>query len=179
MNGPADADERLVYDGLVFDVYRRPVRVAPDRIIEYETVRCPDAVRVYPVTGDGRLLMISELRPELGRRVLRVVSGRIEPGEAPLAAAGRELREELGVTGGRAECFATSRPMLKVEHTLHHVLVRDFEQGAAALEPGEDVAEHAVALDELEQLAWGGEVVEDAIAFNLLRLRRMLARESA
>lgn len=165
---------RRVYDGLIFDVYRRPVRVGPGRVVEYETVRCPDAVRVYPLSSAGELLMISEHRPELDRRVLRVVSGRVEAGEAPLEAAARELAEELGLVGGTARVFATSRPMLKVEHVLHHVLVKDFERGATALEPLEDVAEQAVAVDALERLVWSGAVLEDAVAFNLLRVQRLI-----
>ena len=142
--------------------------------MEHETVRCPDAVRVYPVTDAGELLMISEQRPETGDRVLRVVSGRLEPGEEPLEGAARELAEELGLLGGRTTLFATSRPMLKVEHTLHHVLVQHFDRGIARPEDLEDIVEHPVSLDALEELVWSGSILEDAIAVNLLRLRRML-----
>jgi 8-oxo-dGTP diphosphatase len=58
--------------------------------------------------------------------------GKIEPGEDPLAAARREMREETGLTGGRWE------PLLVHEHDypdrrvrLHAFLVRDPEGEAA------------------------------------------------
>jgi len=49
---------------------------------------------VVPVAPDGRVLLLRR-SPERGG-FWQPVTGRIEPGESPLAAAGRELMEETG-----------------------------------------------------------------------------------
>ena len=56
------------------------------------------------VRRDGRLLMIEKKRG-LGAGKINGPGGRIEPGETALAAAVREVQEEVGVTPtGVAEC---------------------------------------------------------------------------
>ena len=58
-------------------------------------------VSVVPVASDGRVLLLRR-SPERGG-FWQPVTGRIEPGESPPAAAGRELFEETGFAGpGRA-----------------------------------------------------------------------------
>lgn len=170
---------RLVFQGTIFDVYHRPIKLPSGGTIEYETVSCPDAVRVYPVTAELQLAMIDEWRPEVGERVLRVVAGRVEDGEKPLEAAARELREELGYRAGHLEVFATSTPMLKVRHVVHHVLATDLQAGSAEADELEDTRERGVSVGELEGLVWEGAVREDAIALNLLRLRYHLGEKGS
>jgi lipoyl(octanoyl) transferase len=51
-------------------------------------------VSVVPVGDDGRILMLR--RGEARGGFWQPVTGRVEPGESPLAAARRELREETG-----------------------------------------------------------------------------------
>jgi lipoyl(octanoyl) transferase len=64
---------------------RRPARGKP----ELRTVS------VVPVADDGRVLLLKRT-PERGG-FWQPVTGRIEPGEAPEAAAARELQEETGI----------------------------------------------------------------------------------
>ena len=58
-------------------------------------------VCVLAVDDDGTAHLTEEFRYALGRPSLEGVSGGIESGEEPLAAARRELREELGIEAGR------------------------------------------------------------------------------
>jgi lipoyl(octanoyl) transferase len=65
--------------------------------LERRLERAPDplmTVSVVPVAADGRVLLLRRA-PERGG-FWQPVTGRIEPGESPLEAARRELREETG-----------------------------------------------------------------------------------
>lgn len=64
----------------------------------YEVVRHASAVAVLAMR-DGLVLGVSQDRPAVGERTWELPAGLIDPGEAPLAAAVRELREETQLCG--------------------------------------------------------------------------------
>jgi ADP-ribose pyrophosphatase len=66
------------------------------------SLRTKDYVSVVAVTEDGRLLLVRQFRPAVGRMTLELPSGHVEPGETPEQAARKELLEE---TGYRADTF--------------------------------------------------------------------------
>lgn len=59
-------------------------------------VNCDGVVVVAPVTERGEVVLIRQFRPVLGRRVVELPAGLVNPGEAPIEAARRELVEETG-----------------------------------------------------------------------------------
>ena len=64
---------------------------------EREVVRHPGAVAVVAMLGDGRVVLVRQLREALGERILEVPAGkRDQPGEPPEETARREVREETG-----------------------------------------------------------------------------------
>jgi 8-oxo-dGTP pyrophosphatase MutT (NUDIX family) len=80
------------------------IAVKEDRVIRpdgtpgrYATVRLKPGVIVLPVEDDGTVCLISQFRYGLGRSRIEAVSGGIDRGETPRAAAVREVREEAGV----------------------------------------------------------------------------------
>jgi|SRR5271157_3815458 len=59
--------------------------------------RFVDGVMLDPTLS--RVVVIRKLRPDWQAGLLNCVGGKIEPGEAPLAAMNREFREETSVSG--------------------------------------------------------------------------------
>jgi 8-oxo-dGTP pyrophosphatase MutT (NUDIX family) len=167
--------ERTVFAGKIFSIiWDEHTTPNGDKLV-FETVSAPDVVRVYPLYGN-QILLIREHRHELGREILRTVSGRIEGEESPERAAERELREEIGATASGSYVFAVSQPILKVRSRVHHVLTRVKNIGPAAPEPGERIRAAPFDISDLESLAWSGDILEDIIAFQLLRLSRNSAQ---
>ncbi len=68
-------------------------------------------VSVLAVDDDGMAHLTEEFHYAVGRATIEVVSGGIEAGEEPLAAAQRELREELGITAGEWIDLGVVRPV--------------------------------------------------------------------
>ena len=63
----------------------------------YATATLKPGVAVLPVGSDGQVHLTRQFRYAVGRDSVEAPSGAIEAGESPLAAATRELREELGI----------------------------------------------------------------------------------
>ncbi|AXA40964.1 NUDIX hydrolase [Rhizobium leguminosarum] len=84
--------------------------IAPFHVLDY-----PDWINVIPVMPDGRVLLTREYRHGRGEIVLGLVAGGVErsdsnTGDAALAAAQRELREETGYEASTFVKLLTSYP---------------------------------------------------------------------
>ena len=90
--------KKTVYRCNMFSVEEERIRKPRDILIK--RVRSRDAVIVLPFIGRNRLLVGRQYRYAIKKTIYGFPSGYIEPGEAPVHAARRELEEE---TGYRAE----------------------------------------------------------------------------
>jgi len=61
-------------------------------------VRHPGSAVMMPVDEKDRVLLVKQFRLPAERELWELPAGRLDPGESPLEAAKRELREETGLT---------------------------------------------------------------------------------
>ncbi|MBI4342101.1 MAG: NUDIX hydrolase [Candidatus Omnitrophica bacterium] len=87
--------QRTIYQGRVIRLIREVLEVDGRRIIR-ETVRHPGAVVIVPVLDGERLVFVRQYRRAVGRFLLELPAGTLEPGERREACARRELQEETG-----------------------------------------------------------------------------------
>lgn len=85
-----------VYRGKLLKVRRDIVRLPDGATAEREYIDHPGAVAVIALTGSGELVMERQHRYPLGRDMIELPAGKIDPGETPLVTAKREFREETG-----------------------------------------------------------------------------------
>lgn len=164
MNRPESV--RTVYDGKQFDV-------VVERWGEHdrEVVEHPGATAIVAIDRDGCVALVRQLREPARKRLLELPAGTLEPGEEPLAAAKRELEEEVGLRGGEWQelgAFYTTPGFCN--ERMHVFLAEGVERGEASPEDDEDVEVVRLRLEEISERI--GEL-EDAktIAGLLLYLR--------
>ena len=61
-----------------------------------EVVEHAPCIAAIPVDKDGNILLVKQYRYALGKELLEIPAGGIEPGEDPEAAVRREMAEETG-----------------------------------------------------------------------------------
>jgi ADP-ribose pyrophosphatase len=84
-------------DGQFLKVESHTVELPGGRVIpDWPWVITPDYINVVPVTESGEFLCFRQTKYGVDGPSLAPVGGYLEPGEEPLAAAQRELLEEMG-----------------------------------------------------------------------------------
>jgi ADP-ribose pyrophosphatase len=86
----------VVYAGNFLKVEKHSIRLPDGSTGEREFIRHPGAVLIVPLFPDGRVLLERQFRYPHGREFIEVPAGKVDPGEAGLETAKRELREETG-----------------------------------------------------------------------------------
>ena len=93
---------RVVFDQAPWLVVEYHTVELPDgrQIPDWSWVKTPDYINVVVLTDTGEYLCFRQRKYGVPEPMLSLVGGYIKPGEAPLAAAQRELLEETGYVSG-------------------------------------------------------------------------------
>jgi 8-oxo-dGTP pyrophosphatase MutT (NUDIX family) len=128
-------------------------------------VECPDWINVVPVTKDGRVVFIRQFRFGTWANTLEVPGGVVEPGEEPLAAAGRELEEETGYVAGRIVPLGFVHPNPAYQtNRCHSFIALDCEQvHGGRPDESEDIQVELRAQDEVAELIRSGQVTHSLV----------------
>lgn len=143
----------------VFDVERRAYEGEDGRPLVRDIIVHPGAVVILPVLDAERLVMIRNYRHAAEQELLELPAGTLEPGEAPLAAAARELEEETGYAAGSVEPFIEffTTPGMCTE-LMRGYVARDLKATAQRLERGERIRVEVVSRDRARRGLWDGTI---------------------
>lgn len=146
--------------------YRHPVRGTEK---DFVVVAPTDWCNVLALTTDGRLVLVRQFRFGIDGFSLEIPGGVMEPGEDPIEAGLRELREETGYTGARARLIGSVNPNPAIQsNRCHFVLVEDAVQSAALeWDADEEIEVTTVAAGEVLAHARAGGITH-ALVLNAL-----------
>lgn len=89
-------------------VYRESVQLPSGRVLDdFYRVVLPDFAVVVAQTTERQLVAVRGYKHGIGRVVLSVPGGLVDPGESPLQAAQRELLEETGYAAPDWRCLGS------------------------------------------------------------------------
>ncbi|MDL9937194.1 NUDIX hydrolase [Gordonia sp. ABSL1-1] len=157
-------DSRAVYDGAILTLRVDEVEMPGGRIAEREVVEHFGAVAVLALDEHGRIAMVRQYRHPVGRRLLELPAGLLDggDGETPLAAAQRELAEEVDLAAGRWQVLVdlALSPGF-TDEALRLYLAEDLRALEAADRADEeaDMSVHWIALDDAVRRVLAGEIV--------------------
>ena len=76
----------------------------------YHVIEIGDWVNVVAISASGDMLLVEQYRHAVGRTMLEIPAGHVDPREDPEAAAHRELLEETGYGGGTWHALGALHP---------------------------------------------------------------------
>jgi len=146
----------------VFSLCRRRATSAndPSRRGEFVYLDAPDWVNVVALTADDRVVLIEQYRHGTQEVTLEIPGGMVDPGEAPLQAGLRELREETGYEGSDARMIGVVAPnQAIINNRCHTVLVRCVDVvGVPQLEGNEEIRTTLAPLTAIPDLIRSGAI---------------------
>ncbi len=86
-----------MFRGKVINLRVDEIALSGGRTTTREVVEYPGAVVVIALDSEGDVYLVRQWRHAISKLLLEFPAGGLEPGEEPLVAAKRELREEAGL----------------------------------------------------------------------------------
>ncbi len=157
------ADPKTVLVTAKFSVLEhQPPAGTPSSAPVRHTVEHPGAVAIIPLLEDDQVCLIRNERIAVGKTLIELPAGTLEPAEPPCKTAERELREETGYSAGHwheLSGFFMSPGILN--ERMHLFVARDLTPGPPAREADESIDNLVVSWDEAIAMVLRGEI-EDA-----------------
>ena len=148
-------------DHLVFKLQRQhSAHPKTGAVHPFWVIRSPSWVNVVALTPDDQVVLVKQFRHGAGRVCVEIPGGLIDPGEAPLDAAVRELREETGYEAERWIQLGVLDPNPAIQdNTCTIFLALDARRSAARdLDETEVIRVSTAALPEVQSMIQQGEI---------------------
>ncbi|MFH0920248.1 MAG: NUDIX hydrolase [Fibrobacterota bacterium] len=167
-----------LYNGCYLKLEKLTVDCGNGKTGVREIVHVRNAVAVLPVDARGRVTLVRQHRPAIGRTILEVPAGVMDPGESPAACARRECAEETGlrprkltklISYAHAEGYSTGFITLFLGTDLK-------KTGALKLDATECVEPVLMTFEKLMSLIKKGTVIDSKTLLSALLSRSLLRK---
>lgn len=158
-----------VFHGKLLHVKMDRVRLPNGHESVREYILHPGAAMIIAMVDDHTLVLERQYRYPLKRHFIELPAGKIDPGEAPLATAQRELREECGYTAREWRHLTTMHPAIGyADERIELYLARGLTQVGHQLD--EDEMIEVMHVPVAEAVAWirEGRITESKAVTGLL-----------
>jgi ADP-ribose pyrophosphatase len=167
---------RWLAKGNFLELRRDDVRLPDGGQATREYVVHPGAVAIVALLDDGRLVLERQFRYPVGKVLLEIPAGKIDPGESTLQCAQRELLEE---TGYRAREWARAGIVHNAAaystENIEIWFARGLQAGVQRLDAGEFIELCLLTEAEVERRAAAGELSDVKTLIGLMWLQKWRA----
>lgn len=173
-------DTRKVFDGALLHVRADTVRLPNGNLSQREYIEHPGAATVLAFVDEHTILLERQFRYPLRRHFIELPAGKIDPGEAPLQTAQRELREECGYAAALWRHLATLHPCIGyADEHIELFLARDLKHVGHALDDDEFLQVLEVPLEEALEWVRTGRITEPKAITGLMWADKLVRGEWA
>jgi len=167
---------QIIFRGRKIQVAVETNTLPDGRSYQRDVVLHPGAVAILPLVDAEHVCLLHNRRPIVGETLVEVPAGTLEAGEAPEAAAVRELAEETGYQARQWQKLAEFFPSPGVlSERTHLYLARGLTAGPTQLEGGEEIRPEIIRWQDAVAWALDGTIHDAKTLVAILlwdRLRR-------
>ena len=163
-----------IYEGAIINLRRDKVTVQGGTSYR-EIIEHNGGAVIAALTEDKKLVMVRQYRKPADKVMLEVPAGKIDPGEKPLDAAVRELKEETGYTAAKVEFLTQFYPSVGYsEEVLYLYLCTGLTPGETNFDENEAIDIEEVELDRLFKMAMSGEIDDAKTLIAILMVKALI-----
>ena len=152
----------IIHTGKVFNTKVDQIEYNSGNKSVREVAEHPGGAVIVPVTGEGKIIMITQHRYPVDKTLLELPAGKLDKNENPFHCAVRELEEETGYKSDNVKEMGTifTSPGYSTEK-LWIYLAKDLKPGNHNREEGElGMKVFEYTLKEIEEKIINGEIVD-------------------
>ena len=152
---------QLIYEGRAVRLRVDTVQMPGGRKTTREIVEHSDCVAIIAIDADDNILLVNQFREAVGKELLEIPAGGIEPDEDPVTAVRRELQEEIGYLPKKVERLGGfySSPGYCTEY-LHLYLATDLIPSQLYAEDTESIRLTRVLVSQIPSLITSGSICD-------------------
>ena len=163
-----------IYEGTIINLRRDKV-TAQGGTSYREIIEHNGGAVIAALTEDKKLVMVRQYRKPADKVMLEVPAGKIDPGEMPLEAAVRELKEETGYTASKVEFLTEFYPSVGYsEERLYLYLCTGLTPGETCFDENEAIEIEEIDLDRLFKMAISGELDDAKTIIAILMVKALV-----
>jgi ADP-ribose pyrophosphatase len=162
---------RQIYSGRALTLRVETIQKPDGKQTNREIVEHADCIAVVAIDEKNNVVMVRQLREAIGKTILEIPAGGIDPGEEPIDAVRRELQEETGLLPHKIKqiggFYAT--PGYVTEY-LYLYLATEFTSSRLEAEDTDDIEVVRVPLTQIPELITSGEICDAKSIAGLLKV---------
>lgn len=166
--------ETPIYDGLIFKVSQRVVRLPNGKEAKRDILEMSGASAILPVLPDGRILFVNQYREAAEKMILEIPAGKLDRGENPEDGAIRELEEETGYQAPSLQFMFSFYPAAAYNtEQIYVYLAEDLRPGVMKPDEDEFLTQEALDLETALAMIDDGRISDAKTVAALLFYERM------
>lgn len=152
---------KIIYKGKVFSFFSDNVTLPNGLTTNIDVIRHPGASAIVPLLNDNEIILIKQYRYAVGGFIWEIPAGVLDPGEAPLECAKRELIEETGYSANEMEKLTEIVPVPGYsDERIHIFLATGLSESKQNLDDDEILKVHTLKLDAAMEMIKSGEITD-------------------
>ena len=151
----------LLHKGKLIDLYSEKVDLPNGGHTYFDIVKHPGGAVIAAINEQGEICLLKQWRHAVQQFIWELPAGCLEPNEAPLLTAQRELEEEAGITAKQWRDLGAicSTPGFCNE-LLYLFEARELSAGTLQLDEAEQLEAHWLPLEKAHEMCRDGSIID-------------------
>jgi ADP-ribose pyrophosphatase len=160
-----------IYEGRAVKLRVDTVRKPHGKVTTREIVEHADAVAVVVLDSRDKVILVRQFRKAVGKTLLEVPAGSVDPGEQPIDTVRRELQEEIGYLPNKIDRLGGfySAPGYCTEY-LHLYVATQLVPSRLEAEDTDEIEVVRVSWNKIPDLIASGDIADAKSIAGLLRV---------